>query len=101
MLQGSARPRVVLVPGHAGNPVVHDDGNDVAAVVCHIDQRRDGAVEEGRITDDRHMAFLIAGDGCAVRHAHAGAHATDCMQRVQWLHHTQGVTANIAVNRHA
>ena len=81
-LQGHSGARVLLMPGHAGDPVVHDDGDDVALVVEHVEQRRDSAVEEGRVADDRDMALAVAGLRRAVGDADALAHtARRCAAR--------------------
>ena len=39
---------VFLVTGHAGDTVIHDDGDDRTVVIDDIQQGRDAGVEEGR-----------------------------------------------------
>ena len=73
-LQGLPVAGIALVTGHAGDAVIHDDGDDRAVIVDHVGQGGDAGVEEGGIANDRHVALRAASLGSAMRHADAGAH---------------------------
>ena len=99
-LQRDARAGVLLVTGHTGDAVIHDDGDHGALVVDGVDQGRDAGVEEGRISDDRHVVLGTAGFDRPVRYGDAGAHAAAGMDGAERWDETEGVAADIAVDRH-
>src|SRR6266545_327515 len=86
VLEGAAGPRVLLLAGHRGRPVVEHD-EDVAGrgrVVDHLDEAVHAGVDEGRVADDRddplrvllreHVAQAEA-DAERGAHGDAGIHA--------------------------
>ena len=75
-LQGATCARVLLVTGHAGDPVIHDDGDHLAAVIDRVDQGRDAGMEEGGITNHRHMLLGAASFDRPMRHGDARPHAS-------------------------
>ena len=71
----SASVRVVLVTGHACDPVVQDDNGSFRCVVVHIYQTGDTGVEEGGVAQYGNCV-LAASNGFfkSVSHGYGAAH---------------------------
>ena len=78
-LQGETGTGIFLMPGHAGNPVVHDHAHGIAAIVGYMQQAGHAGMEEGRIADHRYhfrrIAKSVANFLDPMPHTDAGAHA--------------------------
>ncbi len=99
-LQGATRAWVLLVTGHSGDPVIHNDGDHLAAVIHCVEQGWDSGMEEGGITNHRHMFLGAARFNCPMRYGNPGPHTSAGMNGAEGWDEPQGVTADISVHRH-
>jgi hypothetical protein len=97
-LERPARAGVMLVAGHGRGAIVDDDGDSVAIVVGHVQERGHTGMEKRRVADNRHVLLPDASLAHAMSYPDAGSHATAGMQRRQRRQKAQRVAANIPVD---
>ena len=98
--QGRLDAGVVLMPGHGGGAVVHDDDRALALVVDHVQQRRDARMEERAVADGAHGGLGQPGKAHAVQHAHARAHGPHGVLGIEGRQGAEVVAADVARHRH-
>ena len=103
-LQGFAGGGVLLMAGHAGNGVIHDDNGGDALVIGDVDQSGDAGMHKGGISDDRHRIFGAVNTPGLVKTVKAGdgsAHANGGIHREERRGSAQGIAADVAADHDA
>lgn len=92
--------RVILMTGHRGTAVIHNNYDPAAAIMHHIHQGRHSGMEEGGVSDGTYCIFRNLRQGDPVQNADTGSHSSHGMLCIKRRHATKIVATNITSYRH-